>query len=383
MKVAFIYKFFLPNYGGIEVLMYTIAKELVRRGVNVNVITLHLNGLKKYNVIDSIEVFRVKFKRLLFSQVDIGVDVADLRRVLERADVVHIFSSIPSHILISSLKLCSKLGKICIWQPVFIPNRFIYHQNMVVKIFGDFWDKKILPRLVKYPNILIALTSSEAKYFRKYRSDLQVKVLGECVEEVQVDRDFIDKVLNRYSLSWDSYVLSVGRLTWYKGYDLLIDAWRFIEGEYPWLKLVIIGSDWGYKDMITDRIHKYALKNVIILKNIPKKELHALYEGSFFVTQLSRFETFHRIALEAWSHKKPIIALDLGPATEHVKESVAGILVHDSVEEIVKAFQKLIENPELRRKMGLKGYNVFRSRYSVESYVDKLLDVYRLAKVSK
>jgi len=381
-NIIMVYKLYLPSYGGIELLMHIIACELIRRGVIVCTATLRLSDLPSFEVVDGVNVCRLGFRWLLFDQVDVGVDVGGLREVLRDADVVHVFSSIPSSLLVSSLRRCRELGKVCVWQPIYIPGRFRYHRSVFVRLIGGLWDRFVLPRLARYAHGLVTLTSAEAEYFRRFRPDLPIEVFGECVEEVSVDRDFVEEVLGRYGLSWGSYVLSVGRLTWYKGYDLLVDAWRFIEKDYPWLKLVIVGSDWGYKRELLARIHKYGLKNVVMLENVPGKELHALYEGSLFVVQLSRFETFHRIALEAWSHRKPIVALDLDAATEHIRDSDDGLLIrnHNDVGEIVSALRRLIEDDSLRASMGLRGYKVFKERYSVPRYVDRLLKFYEMVR---
>lgn len=357
--------------------MHSIAKGFINKNVNISVITLILKGLPNHEAFDDVNVYRLGFRTLLFSQIDIGINVSDLKRILENNDVVHAFSSIPSHLLVSSLKLCRSLGKLCVWQPIYIPNRFRFHRSFIVRFLGGLWDRFALPRLASYAHGIVALTSAEADYFRRYRPDLPVEVLGECVKEVNLQKDFVQEVLDSYGLSQNGYIISVGRLAWYKGYDLLVGAWRFIERDYPELKLVIVGSDWGYKRVIVDRIRKYGLKNIIMLEGIPERELHALYEGSMFVVQLSRFETFHRIALEAWSHKKPIVALDLGAATEHIRDSGGGILVGDNVGEVASAIKALIENRGVRLRMGLKGYELFKIKYSVSSYVNRLLEFYK------
>ncbi len=377
LSVALVYKFYLPNYGGVETLMHTIAKELRRRGARVKVLTLrHSTKLSSREVIDGIEVYRVGFRWLLSSQVDVGINKDDTKRLLSKVDVVHIFSSIPSHLLVSSLRICKELGKACVWQPIFIPNRFKHHRSCIIKALGDVWDKYVLPRLTKYPQALIALTSAEARFFQDSSGSLLIKVLGECVEETNIDPRLAEQVLAKYGLQRDGYILSVGRIAWYKGYDLLVKAWRTVEEEHRNIKLVIVGRDWGYKHVVLDMMHKYRLQNIVLFEDVPAEELQALYEGCIAVVQLSRFETFHRVALEAWSHKKPIIALDLGPATEHIGEG-GGILVHDKVGEVVSALRIITEDRDLRLRMGLRGYQIFRARYTVPRYVDNLIELYR------
>ena len=359
--------------------MHTMARGLVWRGMDVCVVTLrHGKNLPTHEKLDDIPVYRLSVGRFLMSQIDISIDKEGLRKLLGETDVAHVFSSIPSSILMSSLRMCRELSRVCVWQPIYVTNRFRYHKSLFVRFLGRLWDRFCLPRLARFPHAVVALTSAEAEFFRRLRNDLIVEVLGECVEEVQIDDGYVGEVLARYGLERDSYLLSVGRLVWYKGYDLLLEAWRYIEGRYRDLKLVIVGSDWGYKKVLLDIVERYGLRNVVFLEKLPFRELHALYEGSLAVVQLSRFETFHRVALEAWSHRKPIIALDLGPATEHIKCG-GGILVRDSVEDVVKALKLVIEDRELRRRLGSEGYRIFRERYSVESYVDKLLNLYRRA----
>ncbi len=380
-NITFTYKFYVPICGGIERLIELIAKSLAKRGFNVKVITLNfkkLGSLSHYEVRDNVTIFRIKTPILIANQIDIGIDSNMLEKLINTSDIVHVFSSIPSCLLIKSLRLCRKTRKICIWQPTFIPRRFRNHKNIGIRLIGYLWDEYFLSYLAKYVHGIVALTGAEAEFFRKKCPNLVIDVLGECVEEVVVDQELLAETLAKYGLAAEGYVLSVGRLAWYKGYDLLLDAWRFVEPRYPWLKLVIVGSDWGYKRAILERVRRYGLRNVVLLEALPSEELHALYEGSLFVAQLSRFETFHRVALEAWGHRKPIVALDLGPATEHIA-SDRGILVRDDVGDVVKAFETLINDDGLRRSMGLRGYEVFREKYNVESYVDRLLELYRRA----
>ncbi|MEB3755318.1 MAG: glycosyltransferase family 4 protein [Desulfurococcales archaeon] len=376
MKVALIYRFYIPSFGGIEVLIHTIGRGLIYYGLNPYVITLRYDKSLLYrDEFNGVTVVRLNAKRFLMNQIDTGIDANKLRNFLKDMDIVHVFSSLPSSILMHSLRQCNKMNKICLWQPVFIPGRFNYHRSILVKVFGKLWDRFYLPRLARYPQGIIALSNAEAEFFRRVSKDSIIEVLGECVEEVKVGSSYVERVLAKYGLERESYLLSVGRLVWYKGYDLLINAWRSMERKFGWLKLVIVGSDWGYKRIILSMVKKYGLRNVVLLKDIPFLELHALYEASLAVVQLSRFETFHRVSLEAWSHRKPIVALDLGPATEHISPD-AGILVRDNVQEIEEAITRLVTDEKLRHGMGERGYVIFKSKYNVESYVRRLLNIY-------
>ncbi|RLF22174.1 MAG: hypothetical protein DRN15_09720 [Thermoprotei archaeon] len=213
-------------------------------------------------------------------------------------------------------------------------------------------------------------------HFFKEKAKVPAFVLGECVEEVKLDQHTVETILSKYRLERSRYILSVGRIVWYKGYDLLLHAWKHVEHVYNELKLVIVGKDYGYKSKLLKLIRKYNLRNVVFLEDVQSMELHALYEGCLFAVSLSRFETFHRIAIEAWSHKKPIVALDLGPATRHIFNAKGGILTTDDPLSIIKAFFKLISNTKCCRELGYNGYIAFKRNYSSEIYAKKLLTIY-------
>ena len=382
MQIALVYKSYLPSYGGIEVLMHTIAKGLKEKGCDVTVITLNvlpgkrINKLPEEEFIDGIRVLRLKSTELIMSQIDYCVETGLLKNILRECEIVHVFSSLPSAILYKTLSLCRKLKLSCVWQPIFITNRFKYHKNPFVRSLGNIYDEFILPVLARKADVIVSLTEAETNFFKE-KVKVPVFTLGECVEMVHVSPRIMKQVLCKYKISCNRYILSVGRIVWYKGYDLLLHSWRFIEPLFENLKLVIIGRDYGYKKKLLEIINKYKVRNVLFLDPVSFQELHALYQGCLFVVSLSRFETFHRIALEAWVHRKPIIALDLGPATKHIAEARGGILVNEYTPNIILSMKHLIEDRDSATRMGIRGYTMLKQKYTVDIYVKKLLAIYR------
>jgi len=58
------------------------------------------------------------------------------------------------------------------------------------------------------------------------------------------------------------------------------------------------------------------------------------------------------------------VALDLDTATEHIRDSGAGILIRNrnNLREIICALRRLINDAGLRGSTGLRGYEVFKER---------------------
>ncbi|RLF22175.1 MAG: hypothetical protein DRN15_09725 [Thermoprotei archaeon] len=176
MRILMTYKFYLPNYGGVEMLIHTIAKSLVKQGYEVNVLTLNFsrkvgeNKMPREEYIDGVKVIRLNTTRPLKDQVDYFIstmDLVHLRRILEQFDIIHIFSSMPSLLLFITLKLCDKLGVYNVWQPIFIPGRYRHYKEASLRLIGYTYDEYILPLLAKQVDAIIALTDEEASFFQR------------------------------------------------------------------------------------------------------------------------------------------------------------------------------------------------------------------------
>ena len=83
-------------------------------------------------------------------------------------------------------------------------------------------------------------------------------------------------------------------------------------------------------------------------------------------------ESFGLVALEAMLAKKPVIGSNHGGLTEIIVNNETGFLVEPNNEtKLAEAISKLIENPELRKQLGEKGYQRAINEFSVATYVNK------------
>lgn len=95
--------------------------------------------------------------------------------------------------------------------------------------------------------------------------------------------------------------------------------------------------------------------------NIPDEELSDLYERAdiFAMTSLNlehSVEGFGLVYLEAAAHGLPVVGHDVGGVSEAVVDGVTGLLVppHRPLQ-LAAAFERLIHDPDLRRRMGTAG----------------------------
>ena len=88
-------------------------------------------------------------------------------------------------------------------------------------------------------------------------------------------------------------------------------------------------------------------------------------------------ECFPLVNLEAMERKIPVVSTYEGGIPYMIKDGETGLL-SDSRNPIAlsQALAKLIENPELRIAMGEAGYQFFKSEFTIDKFIDRLINVF-------
>ncbi len=101
-----------------------------------------------------------------------------------------------------------------------------------------------------------------------------------------------------------------------------------------------------------------------------RSDIPALLKSLDMVVMPSIQESFPRVPLEAMAMKVPVIATTVGGLPESIDDGKTGILVPPGdVDSLCKAIKYLIENSELRKKMGDAGRERVEERFCIESNV--------------
>lgn len=151
-------------------------------------------------------------------------------------------------------------------------------------------------------------------------------------------------------------VTAVAELHERKGIKYLINAAPEVIKKFPNTKFIIIGDGPARTDY-ENLIKKLDLKNSIHLTGRQKEIPKLLKSSNIFVLPSIR-EGFGMVNLEAMITPLPIIATKAGGIPEVVEDGTTGILVNtESSEELAKALEKLISDPNLREKFALAGHS--------------------------
>lgn len=169
--------------------------------------------------------------------------------------------------------------------------------------------------------------------------------------------------------------ICAGRLSYEKGYDVLINAIGRLRGESILFQVDIYGH--GPEDKKLERMVKdTGLDGQVNFKGFVDDILPILRDSDFLILP-SRSEGMPNILLEAWSQKLGVVATAVGGVTEMIRDGENGLL--SPSEDAAKLGEKLayaLANPSRIVEFGEKGYSLVRERYNYRHQAESLHRIY-------
>ena len=120
-----------------------------------------------------------------------------------------------------------------------------------------------------------------------------------------------------------------------------------------------MGVDFGYQNEMFELIKKLDLsEEIMVIKNPSRDDVISAYGESEFLVVPSQWEMSPLVPLESFAFKRPVISTNSHGIPYTVENNKNGILVEpDNPVQLSNAIVKLLNNSELRKKLGLAGYN--------------------------
>jgi len=217
--------------------------------------------------------------------------------------------------------------------------------------------------------------------------DRQVKVINLGLDFTKFDPDKVNPapVRARWKADDDTTVIGlVGRIDPAKGQASFIKAAaglmkNFHSGEK--LKFVMVGEETlgrasVHLNELKEMVQQFRLEESVIFdgyqKNIP--EIMSAFD---ILVMPSRQEAFGLVAIEAMAMECPVVISSGGSAAEIVGNEEYGLLVYpNDAFDLQRQLRKLLDNPQLRREMGLKGRAHVRASYDRRMRLMRTLEVY-------
>ena len=194
-----------------------------------------------------------------------------------------------------------------------------------------------------------------------------------------------EKLKQEWNLSSNQFtILLPGRLTYWKGQEKFIESLNILIEDYNIanFQAIILGSDQGrkvYKKKLINLVERYNLNNKVKFIQHCKEMPLAYSLADVIVSASVEPEAFGRVAVEAQSMGKPIVATDIGGSKETIINKKSGFLYkHDDPRELAKMLNTVIQlSQDELKSMGNEGRKNITKKFDVETMCQSNLKEYK------
>lgn len=176
-------------------------------------------------------------------------------------------------------------------------------------------------------------------------------------------------------------VMMVSRLLWDKGVAEFVEAAREIRTRRPGARMILVGEpDYGNPTSITSEQAQSWVEEGVIEWWGYREDMPNVYAASHVVVLPSYGEGIPTVLLEAGASGRAIVATDIPGCRELVRHGASGLLVPvGDASALAQAICRLIEDPEMRKRMGREGRSLVERSFGQESIDQQMLQLYEEA----
>ena len=259
--------------------------------------------------------------------------------------------------------------------------------NSIKKFYNSVMIKSDL--IIAGSNFIFShINQNYEKFIAEKKRKLLVIFRGintEYFDSRKISKSKIDKLCSNWKIDRNNFIILLpGRLTNWKGQKIFIEALRLLnqKEDLKSFTAVILGSDQGrsvYKKQLIGLVEQHRLTNNV--KFIDEcHEMPIAYKISNLVISASiEPEAFGRVAVEAQSMCKPIIATNLGGSKETIVNEKTGILIESGNSNILAdtIYKLMMMDGKTLEIMGLEGRKNVLKKFDVEKMCNSTFTEYK------
>ncbi|HHW11590.1 MAG TPA: glycosyltransferase family 4 protein [Firmicutes bacterium] len=357
MHLVWVIRRFYPLLlGGTEIRMKQVAEVLIPRGYKVTVLTRRLEAnLAAHENVSGIEIHRFPPADLLF-QLGVKKWVKDNHRSI---DLIHTFRF-------------DKLGMVGAWcQRQY---RIPHVADIITNEFKNMLQnkKRKVEKIIKGAALIHCLNQHTVNLLKQVGApDSKIWYRPNAV-----DTDLFypaDSVEPEEKVTF----LFCGRFDNQKGVDFLIASWKRVPRDLrAKARLVLVGSgerEGEFRQLATGE------PEIIFAGQVEREAMPDCYRQAQVYIQPSKFEGMSNAILEALASGLPVITTKVEGNADLVTPGYNGLLVaYGDIDGLANAVITLLQEPELRRQMGLNSRKLAETRYSMSALFDDYQRMYDL-----
>lgn len=243
--------------------------------------------------------------------------------------------------------------------------------------FYKFIDRKIYFEKVKYAcksaTSVIAISEQTKSDIIEFTgtSEEKIDVIHQSISPLFFEEPEISNVAEKYGLPGE-FVLAVGTIEERKNQLAILKALHNNNLDIP---LVMVGNPTSYCNDIHKFIASENLKDkVVFLKNIPEKDLAAIYRLAAVSIYISVFEGFGLPVIESMACSCPVITSNVSCLPETAGD--AAVLCNPGdLDELGEKIAKILGDSAYRKELIAKG-KTRAEEFKAENYAKRMINFY-------
>ena len=351
---------FLPNIGGLQSSVMNISKFLISKGWSLRVITnKYPIAMKSYDSIDDIKILRLHFlnnpKEYLTNW---RVDLLFAWILAKPITIIRLFlyfkkyspTIVNIHFPDNQLTECLVL-------------KYYFNFKLIISMHGNDVEKlsKIKRGSIKFRIYKQLFKSTElvtvcSNYLLKHLERNALKIPCKKILLYNgINKNFIQSDLHS---SKNDHFFFVGRSVPIKGFDLLLEAFKTLEGHE-----LLVGGFNELKDM---KVNDHIFNQIKFLGKIGPKRISELMSVAKVTVVPSRNDSFGIVVAEALCSGSPVIATNVGGIPEVIDLAKSDLNKNEKL--IFDNFVKLVDPNSVSIREGIR--NLIDNYINIKDYID-------------
>jgi len=176
-------------------------------------------------------------------------------------------------------------------------------------------------------------------------------------------------------------ILSLGRISWKKGFDTLIPAFSEVIKNEPETVLIMAGGDdERYQKEVERLVVREGLaigKNVFFVGMVTGPEKYSLIEESDVFVLPSYSENFGMSVVESMSHGTAVVVSEGVGIAPDIKFEEAGVVTKKDTHDFAEGILRVLRDSRYASELERRGKDFVRNHYDPGKVAEKFISVYK------
>lgn len=359
LKILMLTADYYPSQGGVQVEIRLLAKDLVRRGYQITLITKEIHNIQNVENENGVRIFRLPDSRIPMDPWNgiffIRKNSLAIKRIIEeeKIDIIHVHHSDLSCPYVYLLK---KMVKIPIISTVhasllidreYLKFRFNFKEpfRWILRIFPILWFET---ESIKLSDYVITVSKKLEDLCRSLRNDDHVITVPNAINIQQFNPGIQPENFKLEGFK----ILCPGRVSPEKGQLYLVDALKIVREKLP-AQVIFMGSE--HANMIPtlkNRIRLLQLDEFVhFLPAQPYESIPHYYKAADLIVIPSLSESFGLAILENMAIGNVVVASNVGGIPDLIEDKITGLLVPANPQLLAEAIILALTDAQLRENL--------------------------------